>query len=90
MLGIERATGAIRWTIELPPGLMSSPVVVDDVLMQADATGTIHAFDLTAPDLPTSKWQAQLPANVESTPALWNGRLYVGTRDGYFYAVGDR
>ncbi len=90
VLGIERATGTIRWTIELPPGLMSSPVVVDDVLMQADAAGTIRAFDLTAPGAPAPMWEAQLPANIESTPAMWNGHLYVGTRDGYFYAVGDR
>ena len=39
MYGIDRATGAVRWTIELPWAVMSSPVVVDDVLMQADATG---------------------------------------------------
>jgi len=89
VLGIERATGEVRWTIQLPLGLMSSPVVVDDVLVQADAAGTIRAFDLAAPDMPTPMWEAQLPANVESTPAMWNGRLYVGSRDGYFYAVGD-
>ena len=68
---------------------MSSPVVVDDVLMQADATGMVHAWDLTTPGTPSPLWTVQLPANIESTPALWKGRLYVGTRDGYFYAMGD-
>jgi outer membrane protein assembly factor BamB len=90
LYGIDRATGEIRWTILLPYDVMSSPVVVDDVLMQADATGVIHAWDLTAEGTPVEMWSTQLPANIESTPALWNGRLYVGTRDGYFYAVGDR
>jgi hypothetical protein len=90
LYGIDRATGEIRWTILLPYDVMSSPVVVDDVLMQADATGVIHAWDLTAEGTPVEIWSAQLPANIESTPALWNGRLYVGTRDGYFYAIGDR
>ena len=56
---------------------MSSPVVVDDVLMQADAEA-IHAWDLAAPGTPTPLWTVQLPANIESTPALWKGRLYVG------------
>ncbi|MBM3885992.1 MAG: PQQ-binding-like beta-propeller repeat protein, partial [Gemmatimonadetes bacterium] len=28
-------------------------------------------------------------ACIESTPALWRGRLYVGARDGFFYALGD-
>ena len=26
----------------------------------------------------------------ESTPALWNGRVYVGCRDGWFYCLGDK
>jgi hypothetical protein len=25
--------------------------------------------------------------HIESTPAVWRGWLYLGTRDGYFYAV---
>ena len=54
MYGIDRATGAIRWTIELPWSVMSSPVVVDDVLMQADATGVVHAWDLTAAGAPSA------------------------------------
>ena len=91
LYGIDRATGTIRWTIDLPWSVMSSPVVVDDVLVQADATGVVHAWDLPADGgQPTPRWTTQLPANVESTPALWKGRIYVGTRDGYFYAIGDR
>ena len=68
---------------------MSSPVVVDDTLIQADAQGVLHAFDLTAAGVPPEVWTAQLPANVESTPALWKGRIYVGTRDGFMYALAD-
>ena len=26
---------------------------------------------------------------IESTPVIWRGRIYVGTWDGYFYAVGE-
>ena len=89
VFGIDRATGAIRWTIELPYAVMSSPVVVDDTLVQADAQGVLHAYDLTASGTPTERWTVQLPANVESTPALWKGRIYVGTRDGFMYATAD-
>jgi outer membrane protein assembly factor BamB len=28
-------------------------------------------------------------AAVESTPIVWDGRVYVGARDGYFYCLGD-
>ncbi len=86
--GIDRSTGAIRWTIKLPYALVSSPNVVDDTLIQADASGQLHGYDLRAAGTPTELWRVQLPANIESTPAVWKGRIYVGTRDGYFYAVG--
>ena len=26
---------------------------------------------------------------IESTPAVWKGRIYVGARGGRFYAIGD-
>lgn len=29
-------------------------------------------------------------ASIESTPILWDGRVYVGARDGYFYCLGER
>jgi hypothetical protein len=89
LYGIDRASGEIRWTIDLPYAVMSSPVVVDDVLIEADAEGVVHAWTLAPGTAPEPLWSVQLPANVESTPALWNGRIYVGTRDGYFYAIGD-
>jgi len=29
-------------------------------------------------------------ASIEATPILWDGRVYVGARDGYFYCLGGR
>jgi outer membrane protein assembly factor BamB len=29
-------------------------------------------------------------ASIESTPIMWDGRVYVGARDGYFYCLGGR
>lgn len=29
-------------------------------------------------------------ASLESTPILWDGRVYIGARDGYFYCLGER
>jgi outer membrane protein assembly factor BamB len=29
------------------------------------------------------------PAAFESTPTLWDGRVYIGCRDGWFYCLGD-
>jgi hypothetical protein len=34
-------------------------------------------------------WRVSLGSCIESTPAVWRGRIYVGTRGGYVYALGD-
>jgi outer membrane protein assembly factor BamB len=87
--GIDRASGGILWRIEVSAPVLSSPVLVDGVLVQADGDGVLHAYDLTNPRvLPPQLWQVALGANVESTPALWNGRIYVGTREGYVFSIG--
>ena len=39
LMGIDE-TGAVRWTIRLPGPTWQSPVVVDDVLSKATATGS--------------------------------------------------
>ena len=30
-----------------------------------------------------------LGGSIESTPIVWNGRVYIGCRDGYFYCLGE-
>ena len=88
--GVDRATGAVRWTFDLPPPTWQSPVVVDDTLIQGDCEGGLHGYDVsdtTAP--PTELWTVQLSGCIESTPAVWQGRLFLGTRGGLFYAIGD-
>jgi outer membrane protein assembly factor BamB len=89
-VAIDRATGEIRWEKRLPSPLMGSPVVVDGVWLQGDCRGVLHAFDVhdTAVD-PPELWQVPLGSCIESTPAVWHGRIYVGTRGGFVHAVGD-
>lgn len=89
VLGLDAATGAEQWTLNLPGPLWSSPVVVDDVLIQPDCGGNLNAFDLTPGAAPTPKWSVALGGCIESTPAVWDGWIYVGSRDGSFYAIAD-
>jgi len=37
---------------------------------------------------PPLLWQVELGGCIESTPAVWDGRIYVGTRAGRFFALG--
>jgi outer membrane protein assembly factor BamB len=91
VLGLDRADGGIRWTIDLPGPLWSSPVVVDDMLIQGDCEGVLHAFDLSRTDRrPPKQWALDLGGCIESTPAVWEGQIFLGTRSGSFYAIGDR
>lgn len=87
--GLDRATGAIRWTLNLPWGMLSSPAVVDEVLIVGDAGGTLRAWDISdRVNRPVALWEVPLGDMIESTPAVWEGRIYVGTRGGFVYAVG--
>ncbi|MGI9016918.1 MAG: PQQ-binding-like beta-propeller repeat protein [Euzebya sp.] len=87
LFGLDALTGEVRWSLELGDHLWSSPVVVDDVLLQGTCGDGIHAFDLTVEDPPTPRWDIDLVGCVESTPAVWGGRLYVGTRSGQIVGI---
>ena len=91
VMGIDRETGQVRWTKQLPGPTWQSPVVVDDVLIQGDCQGTLHGFDVSDTTIePPELWSVTLGGCIESTPAVWKGRIYVGTRAGLFYAIGDQ
>ncbi len=91
VLGVDRATGRILWEKDFASQTWQSPVVVDDVLIQGDCEGNLRAFDVrdTRVD-PPELWNVKLEGCIESTPAVWNGRLFVGTRAGKVYAIGDQ
>lgn len=89
VLGLDRFTGEERWRITLGGPTWASPVIVDDVWVQGDCNGVLHAFDVSDTTIePPKVWELQLSGCIESTPALWKGQIVVGTRAGYVYAVG--
>lgn len=88
VLGIDRATGTVRWRFDLPGPTWQSPVVVDDVLLIGDCAGVLHAYDVADTTvMPKPLWQVRLGGCIESTPAVWRGRIYVATRAGAFHAL---
>ncbi|MCB0964720.1 MAG: PQQ-binding-like beta-propeller repeat protein, partial [Acidimicrobiales bacterium] len=87
---LDRATGEILWEKSLPPPTWQSPVVVADVLIQGDCSGTLHAYDVSDPRVdPPELWTVDLEGCIESTPTVFQGRIFVGARGGAFYAIGD-
>jgi outer membrane protein assembly factor BamB len=90
VFGVDRETGEVRWQFELPPPTWQSAVIVDDVLIQGDCSGVLHGYDVSDTSAaPPELWNVTLEGCIESTPAVWNGRIFVGTRAGRFYAMGD-
>ena len=87
---IDRETGVTRWQTKLQGPVWSSPVVVDDVLIQADCAGIVHAWDVSDTSrAPEKLWERTLPWCIESTPAVWDGQIIVGHRRGEVVALAD-
>ena len=93
LLAVDRERGRVAWEIELPPPTWSSPVVIDETLVVGDCSGGLHAYALRRDPLsgiPDERWSVGLGGCIESTPAVWRGMIYVGTRAGAVYGIGDR
>jgi outer membrane protein assembly factor BamB len=89
LLAVDAATGEITWSEEIGWHAWSSPVIVGEELLVATCTGELRAYSLENPREPVLTWSLKVSDScIESTPAVWKGRIYVGIRDGKFYAVG--
>jgi outer membrane protein assembly factor BamB len=92
LLVVDTATGEVVWSDDIGPNAWSSPVYVDDTVMVAVDCGSepkLRAYDVLDPRRPMQTWELTVGAGcIESTPAVWAGQIYVGSRDGFFYAVG--
>lgn len=89
LLAVDTATGEITWSEAIGFHAWSSPVVVDDVLLVATCDAAeLRTWSLVDPAHPEPLWTMPAAAGgcIESTPAVWEGRIYVGSRDGYVRA----
>ncbi|OFW65098.1 MAG: hypothetical protein A2135_03825 [Actinobacteria bacterium RBG_16_67_15] len=91
LVALDQETGEEVWVWELTAGTWSSPSVVGDHLVVASNDGFLRDFDITDPRNPEINWTFQVgEANLEATPAIWRGTIYVISRDGYMYAIGQK
>lgn len=93
LLVLDTETGDEVFRDDLGWHSWSSPVIVDDgdgghQLLVATCTDPhLRAYDLANPRRPRELWRLPLPGCIESTPAVWDGQIWVGSRDGYFYGI---
>ncbi len=100
LLTVERETGTVTNTDFIGDHAWSSPVVIDDSAQNGGAkllvatcySGSLRNYSLNDPAHPklTNAMPLASGACIESTPAVWKGQIFVGTRDGYFYSFGDK
>ena len=94
LLAVDTGSGDILWRDDIGGSAWSSPVYVDDTVIVAvdcmELVPALRAYDVSQPLSPAIRWQLPLETGcIESTPAVWDGRLYVGSRNGFFFAFGD-
>jgi outer membrane protein assembly factor BamB len=92
LLAVDTDTGVVVWTDFVGVNAWSSPLIVDNTLLIVtnclNEDRTLRAYDLTDPLAPEEMWDATLTTGgcIEATPAVWNGQIFVGSRDGFMYA----
>ena len=65
-------------------------MIVDGILVQGDCNGRLTAFDVSDTSRePDQLWSLDLGNCIESTPAIWDGKIIVGTRGGQVYMLSD-
>jgi hypothetical protein len=93
LLVVDRRDGEVVHRERLGYHEWSSPAVVEDddghpwLLVGMCSSPGLRAYDLADPAAPVEVWTLSLPGCIESTPAVWRGSIYVGSRDGFIYGV---
>lgn len=88
LIVVDTNTGSIVWQ----DGTVgwhswSSPSIVDDTLVVATCVGEVRGYSLEDPRAPQRRWTVTPGEScLEATPAIWNGTIYLGSRDGYLRA----
>jgi outer membrane protein assembly factor BamB len=71
---IERTSGEIVWSVPATDWIWGAPIFSENVVYFADAMGAVFAVDALAGDL---LWTTQVQGQVQTTPNLYDGILYV-------------
>ncbi|MCB1247132.1 MAG: PQQ-binding-like beta-propeller repeat protein, partial [Acidimicrobiia bacterium] len=95
LMAVDTETGEVVWQDYIGVNAWSSPLIVDDTLLVitncVSEDRNLRAYSLADPRSPTQMWDATITTGgcIEATPAIWNGQIFVGSRDGFMYAFGS-
>jgi hypothetical protein len=92
LVAVQDSTGRVLWRMSgFAIETWMSPVAIDAQLLVGDCAGVLRDLDISDPSVrPKELWRVRLEGCIESTPAVWHGMIWVGSRGGAIYGIGDR
>lgn len=97
LYALDTATGQGKWRVETGGRVRSSPAVADGTVYVGSLDGSVYAADLATGAL---KWRFDTQGHalssarfgydrksIQSSPAVADGLVYIGARDGSLYAI---
>ncbi len=92
LLTIDTKSGDVTDSIHIGYHTWSSPNIVDGQLLLGTCEGKLQNYSLNDPSKPALTWELPIKNQgcIESTPAIWNGNFYFGTREGFIFKVGQK
>jgi outer membrane protein assembly factor BamB len=95
---IDAATGKRKWRAQTEGRVRASPAVANGRVYAGSYDGRVYCYDLTSGAL---RWRYETEGvtlksgsygfdrrSIQSSPAVDDGVVYVGARDGFLYAIG--
>jgi WD40 repeat protein len=88
LLTVDKNTGEVLSELSIGFHAWSSPIVIGNRLLVGTCSpGGFKIYDVENPGDPQELSHLKLQSRgcIESTPAVWNGHIVVGSRDGFIY-----
>lgn len=90
LVALDTATGHLRWKKQLAGYSWSSPIVRDGVVAACDSMGSVYVLNAADGESLLDVERLKIGANIEATPIVWKGKLYVGVRGGSMVCLGKK
>ena len=86
---LNATNGSMVWKYDIG-GTWSSPAVTSERLYIGSKTGYIYCFNITQPATPDYYWRYKIDGEVDTSPSVVPGRVYIGTHanSGRLYCFG--
>jgi outer membrane protein assembly factor BamB len=71
-------------------GSISTPIFIENHLITQGYNGKIYVFEINDSTMTFSQIDSLSLGCIESTPIVWQNRIFIGSRNGYFYCMDEK